>query len=125
MAAAKPGARCTIPLSLNNAAGVAGIDVTVAFDRTVLSPVDVELSDMSAGRLVDKTLTPGTIRVVLAGSEAFSQGTGTVASLVFTVQSGASYGAASPLTLQEAKLYTAEAKKCEGVETVDGTFTVE
>ncbi len=124
MAAAKPGARCTIPLSLNNAATVAGFDVTVIVDSAVLTPVDAELSDMSAGRLVDKTLSPGTIRVVLAGSEAFSQGAGPVVNLVFTVQSGALYGAESPLTLQEATLYTAEAKKCEGVETSDGTFTV-
>jgi len=125
MASAKPGARCMIPLTLNNGGLVAGLDVTVSVDGTVLSPVGVELSDMSAGRLVDRTLSSDRIRVVMAGKEAFPQGNGVVANLVFTVNSSAPYGASSPLILDDMKLYTAEAKKCEGVEAGDGVFMVE
>lgn len=125
MASAKPGARCTIPLTLNNGGLVAGLDLTVSVDGTVLSPVGVEGTDMSAGFLVDRTLSSDRIRVVMAGKEAFPQGNGVVANLVFTVNSSAPYGASSPLTLQDMKLYTAEAKKCDGVEAGDGAFTVE
>ncbi|MCB1126847.1 MAG: IPT/TIG domain-containing protein, partial [Verrucomicrobiae bacterium] len=91
-----------LPLSAGNAAGLRAAEVILAFDPTVLTPVDARVGTLVADWSLAANLNvPGQLRLTLAGSEP-AGGSGALAMLRFEVV-GVS-PASTALTIQAATL---------------------
>lgn len=80
-----PGGDGTYYLQANNLSGVAGMDLTINYDTSILtSPVVTQGALVSGTIMAANTSIPGAIRIAVVGATPFS-GSGTIAILAFTV----------------------------------------
>ena len=96
-----PGARIQVPLSLDNAAGLAAIEVKINFDPDVLT-----LETVSGGPLGDAFELSyghgeGFVKIVFARAEALAGGSGRLAMLRFRANPGAGIELNSELTIAD------------------------
>ena len=92
-ALAEAGGYVDIPVSITENPGVAGIDVWLEYDPSVLLPVSVDLGSIIDGDLIsnvdDKTVHDGKVTAVIS-NPADSKATGTVFTVRFKVDENAS-----------------------------------
>lgn len=73
----------------NNLSNVAGIELTLSYDKaTMSSPTVVQGTFISGAMLAANTITAGTIRIAMVSSTAFS-GSGPIATVSFATVTGA------------------------------------
>ncbi|MFM8526200.1 MAG: hypothetical protein ACKOCM_11365, partial [Cyanobacteriota bacterium] len=102
------GRSITVPIRLDQAAGVEALDLTVAFDPLLFSVLDAETTvsaaDLTGGwSFVTNTSTPGRIVIAGYGTQAIDRSSGTVATLQLMVNQGVLPGDAT-LDLVSARL---------------------
>ena len=70
--------------------GVAGIDLTISYDSSVMTSPTVTQGGLTSGALmVTNTSVPGAIKIVIITTKTFS-GSGQIATVTFATQSVAS-----------------------------------
>lgn len=100
-AGAPSGAPATVPLAIDDAAGILGADLTISFDAAAAGAVSVSKTTLSASHALTVNLgVPGEIRISLFGSQPLS-GSGTL--LVLDFVSG-EVGLGTPLHFRKAQL---------------------
>jgi hypothetical protein len=95
------GATASIPLNVDDAAGIESADLTISYPTSIVSPLAPTVTAMTANCLVSSNLAgPGVMRVALACGEA---PTGSGALLNLPVQ-GVAAGGPLPATLDACSL---------------------
>jgi hypothetical protein len=88
----------------NNLAGVAGMDLTVSYDRANVSSPTVTQGDLISGALLaPNTNVLGTIRIGFASANGFS-GTGQIAKISFATHNGPANFTFGPVTFWDSNL---------------------
>lgn len=101
---ARPGDTIDVPLSASAVTGMAGVDVKIGYDPTLLEVVDAQTGALASGfTLVKNTATPGVLSLALSKATA-SSGSGALILVKFRVRATAAEGTVSPLTLLRAQL---------------------
>ena len=108
------GESVTVPLKVDNTAGLAGGDICVAYDSAVLRAVDV--SSDSQILLASNTSEPGMVRIAFADADKLN--TKALAEIQFDILADA----VSPLTLQKVELYQPDALPI-GTRKINGQFS--
>jgi hypothetical protein len=104
---AEPGESVTVPINIDNASGLAGADITVTYNSSILTVDQVKSTTLSAGiNLVPNTNTPGRIILRMAGN-AIVSGSGALVDMVFTVSSSISEDTETPVSFESAEAYDA------------------
>ena len=105
--AAESGESVTVPISIDDASGLAGADITVTYNSSILTVDQVKSTTLSAGiNLVPNTNTPGKIILRMAGS-AITSGSGALVDMIFTVSSSISEDTETPVSFESAEAYDA------------------
>ena len=107
------GETISVPLMVDNVAGLAGGDICVVYDNSVLRAVDIS-SDLCVS-MVANFSEPGTVRIAFAGVDRLN--TKTLAEIRFRILTDKS----SPLRLQHVEFYQPDALPVN-LKLVDGRF---
>ena len=96
-----------VPVSLDDATGIAGVDFTLRFDPTVVQCQSVISTEMMNGFALVKNInnTAGTCVVSMGSAEGIASGSGPVVIVDFAPAATAAEGAYSQLDLDECHLY--------------------
>ena len=79
-----PGGRAVVPISVDDATGIAGAEFTVTFDPALVQVSSVRKGALASGlALSSNTDTPGQVGIALAGTTAISGGSGALVEIVF------------------------------------------
>ncbi len=91
-----------VPVSVDNAKGIAGGDMTLSYDANLLTAKQVQGSDLltkAAITVIPNLSTPGKVQVSMAGVSGILSGSGVLLNVTFEVKSGAAQGS-TPLSLE-------------------------
>jgi len=111
------------PINVDDATGIAGVDVTLDFDPLILTATDVQLTTLTSGfSLVSNLTTPGRVVISMARATGIASGSGALVNVIFTVSSSITQGSTA-LTFQSASLFDENASPIS-VSTQNGLFTV-
>jgi len=95
------GESITVPVKVDNSAGLAGGDISITYDSTVLRAVDVSCD--SDVMLASNVSTPGVVSIAFASTDGLSRET--LAHIRFDILADA----VSPLSFQQVELYSPDA----------------
>jgi len=119
-----PGQRgVVVPIYINEAIGVAGGDIRLSYDPSVLRVSDVQLAESTLGFALVKTINPGEVRISLARATGIDVSDGSFIYVIFDVLSSAAIGAKIPLRLESVSLFDDTAQPI-GSRTQEGIFSV-
>jgi TolB protein len=124
-----PGNPVTVPITLDDATDVAGVQLDLVYDPAILTNAAAQKGALIAGDpnwdLAYNVITPGRIRVMAwnKNSQPLGPGGGTIAECTFTVSPSATRGQTSPLDIQNAVLSDKDGATIPVVD-IDGVFTV-
>lgn len=105
---AAPGDTVTAPISITDAAGVAGGDFTVAYDKNMLTATDAKTTTLSAGMNLEfNPGTPGEIILTMAKLEGITGGSGPLIDMIFKVNANTVVGTETPLVFKSAVVFNA------------------
>jgi hypothetical protein len=99
--ACNPGAVVSVPISLDHAAGVAGIRVQVNYDPQVLTLTDVQPGPLGEQFDLSNESAGGAVTIDLARATALADGTGRLAVLRFVTNAGATTDLYSDIALAQ------------------------
>ena len=126
-ATAEPGATgITVSIDIDNAAGIAGGDLTLTYDSAAMTATQAVASAMVAGAgiiAIPNLITPGEVKISLAGAAGIASGSGTLLTITFDIKSEAADGTYD-LTLTRASLRNELAKPITAEITPGGKITV-
>jgi len=120
---ASPGSSITVPVTVSNAAGIAGIDITLTYNPSLLTATDAATTTLTSGFLVQKNITSGQIQISMANATGIASGSGALVNITFSVSSGATSGQSCPLTITSHSLYDQNAAAIAH-QVQNGVFTV-
>jgi hypothetical protein len=113
-----PGSTIAVPVSVDQAGGIAAGEFALSFDPDVLTPVSVESTDLTSDFLViDAMETPGRLGIALISTSAIPGGGGELVKVIFEVSATAR--GTSNLLLGNASLFD-EAGRSFDVQVADG-----
>ncbi len=101
---ANSGAIIEVPVSLDNAGGLAGIREQINFDQSVLEFLSVEAGPLGEAFEFSYGTGDGFVRLVFTRAEVLPSGSGRLALLRFRVNSGAPQGSYSELAVADVSL---------------------
>jgi gliding motility-associated-like protein len=113
---AAPNDNITIPISITNAAGIAGIEMTVTYNSNILSVIDVQTAELTKHFYLADSISNGTIAISLASSTGITSNTGKIVNMTFHVHSEAIIGNTSHLNIEKLFLYN------ETTDSIPGTI---
>ncbi len=87
-----PGDLVPISISIDQALGVAGSDLTLIYDPSLIFAENVTLGDLSAGYLLDWKSVPGILTISLGDAQALGAVSGELCVVYFRVNSTAGLG---------------------------------
>jgi len=107
----RPGDTISIPVVVDDAMGIAGGELTVLYDASLLRVVDVKLTDLTKGflSLVSNLDVPGRATVSLVNATGSETESGRLVELVAEIDKAVSFNTEIPLTLDTANLWTESA----------------
>lgn len=119
------GSSVSIPINIDDASNIAGMDFTVSFDNTVLTPKDpaAETTTLTNGFTLSSNTGTGQIIISLAKSTAISSGNGSLVNMLFTVNSSVQSNTSTNLIFTNCKLNDVNGTEIPS-QTSNGTFTV-
>ena len=118
------GDQVTIQLSIDDATGVAGADITLNYDSRFLTFVQVSTTALTRGlSLVPNASVQGMLVLGLAGAEGIDGGSGGLVDISFRIGDTAQVGSLARLTFSQVTLST-ELGQAIPVSTQDGTIEV-
>jgi len=101
---AAPGDTITVPINITDAAGVAGADIVVSYDKNLLTVKECKTTTLSNGmNPICNTDNPGEVVFVMAGTKPIVSGSGSLFEIVFKVSD--SFKNDTPLIFKEAEVY--------------------
>jgi Cohesin domain len=106
---ARPGTILEVPLSLDNAAGLAGMMVQINFNPEILELQAVTAGPLGAAFEMSRGNADGVVQLVFARAESLVNGSGRLAMLRFRVNDGAVPGLYSELAIANFDLSDSEA----------------
>ena len=113
-----------VPINVDDAKGIAGGDITLTFDETILTAKEARPTALTQSLNLLPNIMAGEVTVSMAGIKGIAEGSGAIAEIVFEVSAAAKSGATIPLTFTEAALYDELANNIP-VQTKDGILTIE
>jgi hypothetical protein len=121
----KAGSTVTIPVGTVHGEGMAGMEIIVGFDTSVLSPLGMELTNLTAGWLFDPNVQIGQFRILLVAPPgvSLSSEAGSLVNLKFAVNPDAPEGVITDLTFEKVEMSDSVAELMN-VSATDGSFTV-
>ena len=78
-----------MPVYLNDATGVAGVDLTIVFDPTAFDVTNVTLGALTGGFELEWNASSGVLDISIASDTALSSGSGSIVVIQFHVKPGA------------------------------------
>jgi hypothetical protein len=94
---AAPGNTVHIPIKISDAVGVAGAEIKVTCDPTILNPVGVSTTTLTKDFTLNDSIMTGKIAISIANSTGLTGGNGDFVDIKFKVNENANVGATSPL----------------------------
>jgi len=94
-----------VPISIDDAAGVAGADITLTFDASILTATGAQITALTGGFSLISSPTTGQIVISMARATGIASGNGSFVEVLFDVSASATGGDTSPLHLQSVLLY--------------------
>jgi hypothetical protein len=120
-----PGDTITVPINVTDATGVAGANIVVTYDKSVLTIKEVKTTILSSGmNLIDNSETIGEVTLAMASTKGIAEGSGAIVEIIFEVSATAKSGAKSPLKFKEAMLYDELGNDIQ-VQAEDGNLRIE
>jgi len=112
-------------ISVDNATGIAGIDVTLTYDAGLLEALNVKETEITSGFWLDKNLTkPGKVIISMAHSTGITSGTDVnLIEIVFQATSPVQSGTTTPLHFERILLYDEHSQKFPAIPQ-DGAATI-
>ncbi len=111
-----PCKQVTVPVDVDNTAGIAGMDLEIGFDPNILDLVDVETTDLTwPFMIMHEDSGDGTIWVALAHHAGITSGSGALVHLIFEVLSNAVKYHSTEVSIRKVHLYNEEAEEIEGI----------
>jgi hypothetical protein len=101
---ANPGTFLEVPLSLDNAAGLAALRVQINFNPEVLKLLAVTAGPLGEAFEMSQGEDEGFVRIVFARPESLASGSGRLATLRFLVNAGAAQDLFSELAIADVRL---------------------
>jgi hypothetical protein len=95
----EPGGYVQVPVVIDNAAGVANIDLRINYDSEVLILAGVTNGALTASFGLEYMVGEGYLDVALASSNSLVSGSGTVANVTFYVPASESLGSMTDITI--------------------------
>jgi len=121
---AAPGNTVNIPIKISDAKSVAGAEIKVTCDSTILNPVSASTTTLTDSfTIAHSDSLPGKIAITMACSTGLPGGTGEFVNIKFQVSGSANIGDTSPLHFELVALYEENTNPIP-VTTQDGNFTV-
>jgi len=125
---ANPGAILEVPLSLDNADGLAAVKVQINFNTDILELLDVTAEPLGAAFDLSRGDGEGFVQLVFARSQNLANGAGRLAMLKFRVNSGATPGLYSELAIADYRFSDSsgviDLRQKDTHSTTDGLVTV-
>ena len=125
---ANPGAILEVPLSLDNAAGLAAVKVQINFNTDILELLDVTAEPLGAAFDLSRGDGEGYVQLVFARSQNLANGAGRLALLKFRVNSGATPGLYSELAIADSSFSDStgviDLRQKDTLSATDGLVTV-
>lgn len=120
----KPGDIVKVPIKVDNAVGIAGVDIKLTYNSSIITATDATTTSLTTGFLVVKNLnTAGTVIISMASASGIVSGSGAIVDISFQVNPTAIVGSSSLLTLESVSL-SDENGKAILVTTQNGKFLV-
>lgn len=120
---ADPGARIKIPVRINDAASIAGAEITLNYDDNILTADSAQTTALTSGFALDDTVSPGKIVLVLARANGIVSGSGDFVNVNFRVNPSAASGTLTTIVFQHLKL-SDDNQNLIPASGVPGSFTV-
>jgi len=123
-ASGNTGGKATVPISVDDASGIASGEFTLSYDPNALTAKSVTPADLltSAGITVNPNLAiPGQVNIPMSGASGITSGSGTLMTITFEIASNAPEGP-TPLNLQ-ASLKDGKGNSIPSI-AADGSVTV-
>lgn len=120
---ADPGARIAIPVRINDAASVAGAEITLNYDDNILTADSAQTTALTSGFALDDTVSPGKIVLVLARANGIVSGGGDFVDVNFRVNPLVVPGTLTTIVFQHLRL-SDEDSSLIAASGVSGSFTV-
>ena len=118
-----PGATVTIPIRVDDATGIAGIEIILTFNPDLLASVETQTATLTSDFLIADSITQGETSISLACARGITGGSGSIAEITFKVDSTATPGSSCPLAFNKVSLYDENTESIPAT-SKDGTFTV-
>ena len=121
---AAPGDTVTVGVSVDDATGVAGADIELEYDATILEAKEARATALATGlSMISNVGVAGMVTISMAGANGLAGGSGVLIEVDFAVKADAS--GESALTLSYVALYNEQALDLPDVTAVNGKITVE
>ncbi len=101
---ADPGVRITIPVRINDAASIAGAEISLVYDSNILTADSAQTTALTSGFTLGDTVSPGKIVMLLARPNGIVSGSGSFVDVHFRVASSAVPRTITTIVFQHLKL---------------------
>lgn len=120
-----PGASVVVPITVSNAADVAGVDLALTYDSSMLTATGAATTTLTSGFSIAHNVTSGRIAISMAKATGIGSGSGSGAlvNITFTVNSAAAVGRTCNLTIAAHSLFNQNAQAISH-DVANGVFTV-
>lgn len=120
---AGPGSKILIPVYIDDATGLAGAEILIAYDPEVLTALGAEVTALTSRFLLADSVKPGMVAVSISNARGLTRGKGSIVEISFQVNPDATLGETTPLILKKVLLYDVTTRPIT-VQKVDGQLTV-
>jgi len=112
-----------IPIKITNALGVAGAEIKIAYDPTIITAVSASTTALTTDFAIADSVMSGKIAIAMASDAGLSGGSGDFVYIDFQVNANAGIGDTTDLTFESVSLYD-ENTNVITVDTKDGSLYV-
>ena len=102
---AAPGDTITIPITINNASGIAGAEFRITYDLSVLKAIEATTTSLSNGFALIDSVVNDTLAISMAGSAISTSSPGDLVDIKFVIDKDAVHTAVSNLVFDSLALY--------------------
>ena len=120
---AAPTDTLNIPISFENGMGIAGAEISITFDSTLLTAFGAQTTSLTNNFTLTDSVSSGKIALTMASNDAITANSGDLVILSFRVNANAMQGDATTLTFEELTVFDDGSNEIPAT-AVNGLFTV-